>query len=138
MTLRILIIAALVVVAAPAGAQSGRNRILRDEIAQSHATSVYDLVRSRRPAWLNRQHATSLSGESAELAVFVCRTAEGLQFHVRPRGTTEEWATMYRERASYVGRPLTVSYQNLTDEGIPRFPVGIGCRESWDGAAPAS
>ena len=71
MNLRILIIAALALVAAPAGAQSGRNRILRDEIAQSHATSVYDLVRSRRPAWLNRQHATSLSGESAELAVFV-------------------------------------------------------------------
>ena len=77
-------------------------------------------------------------GREEELAVFVCRTAEGLQFHVRPRGTTEERAAMYRERASYVGRPLTVSYQNLTDEGIPRFPVGVGCREPWDGSTPAS
>jgi hypothetical protein len=59
--------------ASPAEAQTGRNRnrIPREEIEQAHAVTVYDLVRARRPAWLNRQHATGLNRNLTELLVFV-------------------------------------------------------------------
>ena len=34
-----------------------------------------------------------------------------------------------RHGAEYVGKKLTVRYQELTDDGIPRFPVGIAIRD---------
>jgi hypothetical protein len=30
---------------------------------------------------------------------------------------------------AYVGKKLTVRYQELTDEGLPRFPVGVAFRD---------
>jgi hypothetical protein len=64
---------AAVLTVAPAHAQTGRNRnrIEREEIDAAHAATVYDLVHSRRPAWLNRQHPTGLSNANPELRVFV-------------------------------------------------------------------
>ena len=60
--------------------------------------------------------------------IWLCRTAEGRTFHCRPRGTHEDRVLLYQEGNSYVGSYLTVRFQELTDEGIPRFPVGIAFR----------
>jgi len=47
-------------IAAPAHAQrQDRSRIRADEIAQSHATTVYQLIQSKRGMWLMRSHNTS-------------------------------------------------------------------------------
>jgi hypothetical protein len=64
---------ALTFAAAPTEAQGrNRNKIEREEIEQSHASNVLQLVRSRRSAWLNRQHPTSFTDPtSAALLVFV-------------------------------------------------------------------
>jgi DNA ligase-1 len=48
---------------------------------------------------------------------------------VRPRGTHEERAVLLNNAGSYVAKKLTVRYQELTDDGIPRFPVGISFRD---------
>ena len=61
--------------------------------------------------------------------VWVCETAKGQQFAVRPRGTHEERAALYKVAGNYVGKPLCVRYQELTTDGIPRFPVGIAFRD---------
>ena len=61
--------------------------------------------------------------------IWVCKTAAGQEFAVRPRGTHEERAAAFKTGATVVGKKLTVRYQELTNDGIPRFPVGIAIRD---------
>jgi hypothetical protein len=70
----------LAVLAAPAAAQQGRphrrerNHIRTEEIQQSNATSVLELIQTLRPAWLSRNHPTDLSDNHADqLLVYVDR-----------------------------------------------------------------
>jgi DNA ligase-1 len=69
-------------------------------------------------------------GEGLEkgLVIWTCKTKDGRQFNVRPRGTHEDRATLFKKASKYVGQLLTVRYQELTTDGIPRFPVGITFR----------
>lgn len=85
------------------------------------------------------------TGKDAGLVIWICKAPAG-EFTVRPRGTVQERekvfdavvqrahtvAPKHGERAQYFTYPyqqLTVRYQNLSDEGIPRFPVGISVRD---------
>lgn len=70
-------------------------------------------------------------GEGIEkgLVIWKCETKEKKEFDIRPRGTHEERAELYKEASKYIGKELTVRYFGLTDIGIPRFPVGIGFRD---------
>jgi ATP-dependent DNA ligase len=61
--------------------------------------------------------------------IWTCATAEGAQFDCRPRGTREERAALYRRGADFVGKSLTVRFQEWSDDKIPRFPVGITIRD---------
>lgn len=67
-------------------------------------------------------------GRDAGSVIWVCETTNGT-FHVRPRGTLEYRRSCFVNGKSYIGKNLTVQYQNLTDHGIPRFPVGIAIRD---------
>jgi ATP-dependent DNA ligase len=69
------------------------------------------------------------SGNDIGTVIWVCKTPEGNQFNVRPRGTREVKREQYENGDSYIGRHLTVRYQELTDDGVPRFPVGIAIRD---------
>ena len=60
--------------------------------------------------------------------VWKCVTADGAAFDCRPRGTREERAALFREGAAHIGGKLTVRYQGFTDDGKPRFPVGVALR----------
>jgi DNA ligase-1 len=60
--------------------------------------------------------------------IWTCRTADGKEFAVRPRGTHDERKALMATAAEYIGKPLTVRFQELTTDGIPRFPVGIAFR----------
>ena len=74
-------------------------------------------------------HGTSIE---LECCIFICETPEGETFNVRPVGTHEERKVMYKNGASYVGKLLTVKYQELSNDNVPRFPVGLHIREEWD------
>ena len=74
-------------------------------------------------------HGTSIE---LECCIFICETPEGERFNVRPVGTHEERKEMYKNGASYVGKLLTVKYQELSNDNVPRFPVGLHIREDWD------
>lgn len=74
-------------------------------------------------------HGTSIE---LECCIFICETPEGERFNVRPVGTHEERKVMYKNGASYVGKLLTVKYQELSNDKVPRFPVGLHVREDWD------
>jgi DNA ligase-1 len=70
-------------------------------------------------------------GEGLEegCVIWICKNEEGGVFNVRPRGSREERQVFYDEGSSYVGKMLTVRYQEKTDGGMPRFPVGITIRD---------
>src|SRR6056300_824449 len=53
-------------------------------------------------------------GRDANAVVWVCKTSSGQEFTVRPEGTIEERERCYRERDDYIGKWLTVRFQNLT------------------------
>ena len=68
-------------------------------------------------------------GNDIGTVIWVCKTPNGDEFSVRPRGTRESKRVYFQNGNSYIGQQLTVRYQELTDEGIPRFPVGISIRD---------
>jgi ATP-dependent DNA ligase len=61
--------------------------------------------------------------------LWICETTGGARFSCRPRGTREERQRLFQEGATHVGKRLTVRYQEETDDGLPRFPVGVGLRD---------
>lgn len=72
--------------------------------------------------------AVEATGRDKGTVVWIC--TNGTQnFSVRPRGTQEVRSQMLREKDKYIGQMLTVQYQNLTNTGVPRFPVGITIRD---------
>lgn len=74
------------------------------------------------------------TGEGTEegCVVWICKFENNKTFDVRPRGTFEERKKLFNERNLYIGRPLTVRYQQLSNDGVPRFPVGISIREEFE------
>jgi DNA ligase-1 len=68
-------------------------------------------------------------GNEKGMALFQCVTPEGLKFDCRPKGTQEYRKEIWSNSKSYIGKWLTVKYQELSELGIPRFPVGVGIRE---------
>ena len=68
------------------------------------------------------------TGTEAGCVVFTCKNIDGQEFAVRPRGSFELRKQWMLEIDSLIGKKLTVRYQEKTDDGIPRFPVGISIR----------
>ena len=68
------------------------------------------------------------TGREKGTAIWVCRVGEQ-HFSVRPEGTLEVRRKFLEEKDKYVGKQLTVRFQNLTALGIPRFPVGVVVRD---------
>ena len=67
--------------------------------------------------------------------IWICETANGAKFKVVPQGTMEERQETYynANQTDYgIGELLKVKYFELTDDGIPRFPVGLGIRLTED------
>ena len=72
-------------------------------------------------------------GEGRDLGavIWVCETADGKEFTARPRGTMEQRREWFNDGDSYIGKNLTVVYQELTEDGKPRFPVGKALRVGY-------
>ena len=68
-------------------------------------------------------------GRDADAVVWVCKTASGHEFTVKPEGTIKERERYYSQRDQYIGKQLTVRFQNLTALSVPRFPVGVTIRD---------
>ena len=68
-------------------------------------------------------------GRDADAVVWVCKTQDGHQFTVRPEGTIVQREEDYKNREKFMGKMLTVRFQNLTAQNVPRFPVGVTVRD---------
>jgi DNA ligase-1 len=64
--------------------------------------------------------------------IWTCVNEDGKSFNVVPQGTMEERQATYTVANNHIGDLLKVKYFELTDDGIPRFPVGLGVRLAED------
>jgi len=74
-------------------------------------------------------YTTPVQGKEVGCVIWICKTKEGKQFSVRPSGNYQERKKLYREAKKYIGKMLTVRYQELTNGHVPRFPVGVTIRD---------
>ena len=63
------------------------------------------------------------------IPVFECKTKEGNVFSVMMKETMESKQERMKSVTDYYGKWLTVQFQELSKDGIPRFPVGISFRD---------
>ena len=68
------------------------------------------------------------TGRDAGTAIFVCK-CEGGEFNVKPQGSRELRAKYFSEGNLLIGKKVTVQYQGLSDDGIPRFPSAVAIRD---------
>lgn len=72
------------------------------------------------------------AGRFEECPIWVCETEDGSTFKVTPKGTMAERKAMLMNADIYLGKFLKVKYFELTEDGIPRFPIGEGFRMPED------
>jgi DNA ligase-1 len=69
-------------------------------------------------------------GKDEGAVTWICVTKEGEEFDCTPNGTYEQRRKWWRDRKKYIGKMLTVRYQNLSDDrNVPIFPKGIVIRD---------
>ena len=68
------------------------------------------------------------TGREKGTAIWVCKAGEH-HFSAKPEGILEVRRKLLEDKDKYIGKQLTVRYQNLTALGVPRFPVGIVIRD---------
>ena len=74
--------------------------------------------------------AKEATGNDSGTAIFICKDNKSETiFAVRPRGSRALRAEYLTNKYTYIGKKLTVRYQNLSEYGVPRFPVGISVRD---------
>jgi ATP-dependent DNA ligase len=71
------------------------------------------------------------SSDEKGSVVWNCTTKDNQEFSVRPKGTFESRKKLFDEGDKYIGKLLTVIFQEYSAEGIPRFPVGKGIRDIY-------
>ena len=59
----------------------------------------------------------------------IMKNKDGKFFESNARGTVEFYTQLLRDRLKLKGKMATVRYQNLTPDGVPRFPVIVAIRD---------
>lgn len=60
---------------------------------------------------------------------FECKAANGRIFGCVPKGSMEYKRELWNDLPNLIGKLLTVRYQELSDDGVPIFPVGLAIRD---------
>lgn len=71
-------------------------------------------------------------GKMKGCAILTCVTSDGKTFEVVPEGSLASKQATLAAANTYVGKQYTVRFQELSDTGVPRFPVGVGLRADFD------
>jgi DNA ligase-1 len=75
-------------------------------------------------------HVKEGEGLEKGCAIIQCKMKNGNLFWCRPKGTKEWRQELFNHfESKYKHKFLTVGFQNLTDNGVPRFPSGIAVRD---------
>ena len=69
------------------------------------------------------------TGTDEGTVIFTCITENGYKFNARPKGSLELRRNYLENFKKILGKFLTVKFQEYSENGIPRFPVGISVRD---------
>lgn len=69
------------------------------------------------------------TGRDAGTSIMVLKTTDGNVFNAKPQGSRELRAEYLRNRESIIGKWATIQYQELSDDGVPRFPSLVTIRD---------
>lgn len=67
-------------------------------------------------------------GKFETCVIWECVTKDGGSFDCVPRGSFDQRNEWLESGDDYIGQLLKVKYFGFSDDGLPRFPVGIGFR----------
>lgn len=68
-------------------------------------------------------------GKDEGTAILECASKTSKTFWVRPTGPLEWRRHLLQDAENLIGKKLTVCFQEYTDQGVPRFPVGKCIRD---------
>ena len=63
--------------------------------------------------------------------IWECKTKDGKLFKATPRGSLKYRKELFKNASKYIGKKITVIFQELTKDGIPRFPIAKAVRENY-------
>lgn len=73
-------------------------------------------------------------GSYVRAAIFVCKLPDSdITFNVNFKCSMQEKQRMFINQQDYIGQQLTVKYQGLSEDNVPRFPVGLAIRSEIQG-----
>jgi len=68
------------------------------------------------------------NGNTYELPIYVCATAQGEKFNCVAAGTLQDKHQAWLDKTQAIGKQLTVKFFNYTDNNIPFLPVALRLR----------
>lgn len=89
-------------------------------------------VKSSQDAEYKIVDFTNGVGKFERAVVWICETPDKKTFRVVPKADQKRREYYFANGKKYIGKYLKVRYQNLTKEGIPRFPRAVGFRDPRD------
>jgi DNA ligase-1 len=99
------------------GLQKLKNRVGEDGLPTDNEYPILDAEEGR-------------GKDAGTVGAFVCSTPAGKTFKCRLKATYERRRELFNHPEQWKGWKLTVLYQDLTLDGIPRFPIGKALRKS--------
>jgi ATP-dependent DNA ligase len=93
---------------------------------RSNALMKYKLFQDEEAVIIGFEKGT---GTEEGAIIFCIKDIRENEFTIRPRGTIEERRKLYKKGDKLIGKKLTIRYQELTEKGVPRFPVAIAIRD---------
>ena len=108
-----------------------RNLDMPYEFSRSWNLVKYKVMKDGEYKIVDAEQA--LKGKQKGAIIWICETPQGDRFNVVPNGTIESrkklWTEWELNPNDFIGKELTVQYQELTPKGIPRFPKGLAIRD---------
>lgn len=105
--------------------------IRRPEFPYEHGRRSFGLLKYKQMHDAEFKIVGFLPGEGkfkGYLGAFVCETKDGLKFHAPPKVTKKRRLELWTLRKEYLGKFLTVQYQELSFQDVPRFPIAKAVR----------
>lgn len=114
------------------GYEGAMIRNLRGPYLFGHRSHDLLKVKSSEDAEYKIVDFTNGVGKFERSVVWICETADHKQFRVVPKANQERREFYFANGKKYIGKYVKVRYQNLTKDGIPRFPRSVGFRDPKD------
>ena len=71
-------------------------------------------------------------GKFIGCVIWQCITEDKIEFNVVPKGTLKQKKQWFQEGEKHIGSWLKVKFFELSEDNVPRFPVGLGVRLPQD------